>query len=303
MADKLVKLHFKKQSCRAVVLHMDQAWQEIIEHHELPKSVRHMLGELSAAAVMLAASLKFDGALVLQIQGDGPVKLAIVEVRTGLIVRATVQLRVPAETIAEDADFKSLVNANGNGRCALILDMASRRPGEHPYQGVVPLTGNTVAETIESYMTQSEQVRTGLWLAADDKAAGGVLLQHVATTGGKAVEDVDPEGFDHLSVLAKTVKNEEILGLDAEEVARRLFWEDNPAVLEELTPKFACRCSIEGIKAMVKSLGEQEANEIVAEKGRIEVRCEFCGKTYTLDPIDVKMLFANNTQARSKTIN
>ena len=134
MADKLVKLHFKKQSCRAVVLHMDQAWQEIIEHHELPKSVRHMLGELSAAAVMLAASLKFDGALVLQIQGDGPVKLAIVEVRTGLIVRATVQLRVPAETIAEDADFKSLVNANGNGRCALILDMASRRPGEHPYQ-------------------------------------------------------------------------------------------------------------------------------------------------------------------------
>ena len=302
MADKLVKLHFKKQSCRAVVLHMDQAWQEIIEHHELPRACAHAgraFGRSRDACrepqVRRRARApdpgRRSGEACDRRSAHGPHRA-----RDGAAAGA-------AETIAEDADFKSLVNANGNGRCALILDMASRRPGEHPYQGVVPLTGNTVAETIESYMTQSEQVRTGLWLAADDKAAGGVLLQHVATTGGKAVEDVDPEGFDHLSVLAKTVKNEEILGLDAEEVARRLFWEDNPAVLEELKPKFACRCSIEGIKAMVKSLGEQEANEIVAEKGRIEVRCEFCGKTYTLDPIDVKMLFANNTQAKSKTIN
>ncbi len=302
MSDKLVKLHFKKQSCRAVVLHMDHAWRQIIEHQDLAPSIRNMLGELSAAAVMLAASLKFDGALVLQIQGDGPVKLAIVEVRTGLLVRATVQLRTPAASIDPQADFKALVNANGNGRCALILDMASRRPGEHPYQGVVPLTGSSVAETICSYMTQSEQVRTGLWLAADDASCGGVLLQRVAATGGLDQGEIDPEGFEHLSTLAQTVTDKELLTLEAEEVATRLFWEDNPVVLEKLAPKFSCRCSLEGIKAMVKSLGQNEAQEIIEEKGKIEVRCEFCGKTYTLDAIDVKLLFAAGT-AQSSAIN
>ncbi len=302
MTDKLIKLHFPRQSCRAVVLHMDQAWQDIVEHQHLPAGVRRMLGELSAAAVMLSASLKFDGALVLQIQGDGPVKLALVEVRTGLVVRATVQLRTAAENIPDEADFKSLVNVGGNGRCALILDIAGRRPGEHPYQGVVPLTGNTVAETIESYMTQSEQVRTGLWLAADDKACGGVLLQRVAATGGKAQGEIDPEGFEHLSMLARTVKNEELLTLEPEELARRLFWEDNPTVLETLAPRFGCRCSMDGIKAMVRSLGEKEAREIIEEKGKIEVRCEFCGKTYALDAIDVKLLFAPAT-AQSSSIN
>lgn len=297
MTDKLVKLHFKQKSCRAVVLHMDRAWQEMIQNQNLPSSVRSMLGELSAAAVMLAASLKFDGSLVLQIQGDGPVRLAIVEVRTGLLARATVQLRVPVEAVDAKADFKSLVNKNGNGRCALILDMASRAPGEQPYQGVVPLTGETVAETIESYMTQSEQVRTELQLAADNIACGGVLLQHVATTGGYDQGEIDPEGFEHLSAFVRTVKHEELLSLQAEEIARRLFWEDNPVVLEELEPKFSCRCSQKGIEAMVKNLGEKEALEIVAEQGRIEVKCEFCGKTYVLDPIDVKALFAGGSKS------
>ncbi len=303
MADSLVKLHFPTKSCRAEVLHMDDAWQKIIQNQDLPECIEMMLGEMTAAAVMLAASLKFDGALVLQMQGDGPVRLALVEVRTGLLARATAQLRVPKAEVKPDATFTELVNQNGNGRCALILDMAGRAQGEQPYQGVVALM-DSVASTLQSYMTQSEQVQTGIWLAADKTAAGGVLLQKVAATGGLATDvEVDPEGFDHLKVLAETVKSEELLTLDATEVARRLFWEDNPNVLETLTPTFKCRCSRRGIELMVKSLGKDEAKSIIEERGDIEVRCEFCGTKYVLDAIDVATLFDTNISAVSKTVN
>lgn len=296
MSDQLIKLHFPQRGCRVEVLRMDAAWQAMVQNQALPTNVCSMLGELTAAAVMLAAGLKFDGALVVQIQGDGPVKLALVEVRTGLLARATVQLRVPVEAVDPAAQFKDLVNANGNGRCAIILDMASRAAGEQPYQGVVPLTGNTVAETLQSYMTQSEQIPTHLWLAADSTACAGVLLQRVAAGGGKQSDvEIDPEGFSHLSALAQTVRRDELLGLASDEVARRLFWEDNPQVLETLTPRFVCRCSKAGIEAMVKNLGEQEAQSILAERGNIEVRCEFCGTLYTLDAIDVASLFSGNS--------
>lgn len=303
MADRLVKLHFPSKSCRAEVLHMDEAWKRIIENQDLPECIEMMLGEMTAAAVMLAASLKFDGALILQMQGDGPVRLAIVEVRTGLLVRATAQLRVPKEEVKPDATFTELVNVTGKGRCALILDMAGRAQGEQPYQGVVALQ-NDVATTLQSYMTQSEQVQTGIWLAADKTAAGGVLLQKVASTGGIAANvEIDPEGFEHLQTLASTVKSEELLTLEADEVARRLFWEDNPNVLETLTPQFKCRCSRRGIELMIKGLGKDEAKSIIEERGNIEVRCEFCGTKYVLDAIDVAGLFDAGISPASKTIN
>lgn len=293
MADSLVKLHFPRQSCRASVLRMTDSWQQVVANqNELPACVKKILGELTAGAVMLAASLKFDGALVLQLQGDGPVRLALVEVRTGLLVRATAQLRVPAAEIAPDAGFADLVNRNGGGRCAMILDMARRQPGEQPYQGVVAIK-SSVTETLVDYMTQSEQVRTGLWLAAGDGCVAGVLLQKVASGGGLAPEvEIDPEGFEHLSALAGTVTQAELLELEAGEVARRLFWEDNPRVLATLEPKFKCKCSRRGIELMVKSLGRDEAKSIIEERGNIEVRCEFCGARYVLDAVDVAALFA-----------
>lgn len=302
MSDTLIKLLFPAKSCRAEVLHLDDAWHSMVKNQDLPVCVKHMLGEMTAGAVMLAASLKFDGALILQLQGDGPVKLALVEVRTGLITRATAQLRVPADSLASDLTFKDLVNVNGNGRCAMILDMAGRAVGEQPYQGVIPLTEDSVAKTIESYMTQSEQIPTRLWLCATEKAAGGVLLQQVASTGGKESDvEVDPEGMKTLEMYANTVKPEELLGLDAKDLAMRLFWEDNPQILEELVPSFGCRCSQAGIESMVKSLGRDEARSIIEESGKIEVTCEFCGSTYVLDGVDIERLFADPAYATNST--
>jgi molecular chaperone Hsp33 len=294
MTDKLLKLFFPKKNCRAQVLHMDQAWESMVRNQNLPLPVKRMLGEMTAAAFMLAASLKFDGSLVLQLQGDGPVKLALVEVRSGLIGRATAQLRVPAESIPSDISFKQMVNATGKGRCALVLDMAGRRPGDQPYQGVVPLGDVSVAQAVESYMTQSEQIETRLWLASSDISCGGVLLQQVAATGGTLpTEEIDPEGFASLVMIAQTVKAEELLALDASDTATRLFWEDNPKVMDTLHPSFSCRCSRDSVARMVKSLGKEEAESILAERGRIEVRCEFCGSNYLFDKVDIEEMFAD----------
>ncbi len=307
MSDTLLKLLFEKKNCRGVVLHMDAAWQSMVKNQKLPQPVKQILGEMCAGAVMLASGLKFDGALVLQLQGDGPVKLAIVEVRTGLIVRATAQLRVSAEAIPEDASFESLVNASGKGRCAIILDAKDRRLGEQPYQGIVVLENAGVAATLENYMTHSEQLETRLWLASNETACGGVMLQKLPVEGASVLQPSaagEEDGLLSLALFAKTVKAEEICSLDADVLARRLFWEDNPRMIATEEPTFHCRCSKQGIEAMVKNLGEETARQILQEQGTIEVTCEFCGAHYVLDAVDVGALFKNGTtESASKSQN
>jgi len=292
MSDKLVKLLFNQKNCRGVVLHLDEAWSSMVSNQALPVCVKRLLGQMVTGAVMLASGLKFQGALILQLQGDGPVKLAIVEVRTGLVVRATAQLRVPPETLAEDLNFKALVNENGRGRCAIILDMDDRAVGDEPYQGVVELHDEGVGRTLEGYMESSAQLQTRLWLTADVNAAGGILLQRLPAEGGFAPEaSPEQDTLASIALFAQTVKPEELLGLEADQLAQRLFWEDNPRIVAELSPTFRCRCSQQGIESMVKNLGETEARAILAERGKIEVTCEFCGAHYMLDAIDVEMLF------------
>ena len=300
MADKLVQLMFSEKNTRGVVFNATTLWEELTKNQKLPAPVKTLLGKLTAGALMLSAGLKFNGALVLQLQGDGPVKLAIVEVRTGLLVRATAQLRVKPEEISPTTTFKDLVNANGLGRCAVILDAADRRVGEQPYQGLVALDNAGVEATLENYMTHSEQLKTRIWLAASDAAIGGVLLQALPKTGGTVktdtVSDEESEkGFDEVVLFGQTVKDSELLSTDATDLARHLFWEDNPRVVNEATPRFQCRCSKAAIDAMVKSLGKATDEEIIEEKGAIEVTCEFCGKHYKLDKIDVAALFENGT--------
>ena len=293
--DQIVKVLFSDRNCHAEVIHLSQCWQNISRNQKLAAPVRNMLGELTCAALMIACNLKFEGAVVLQIQGAGPVRLALVEVRNGLAVRATAQLSVRPEDIPENATFKDLVNCDGTGRCAMILDPKGRAASEQPYQSVVPLTGDTVAQTMESFLTQSDQLQTKLWLAADSETAGGVLVQHVANTGGQGGNaSMSPEeSLKSVAVYAETVTREELLREDAMTLARHLFWELNPVVTKNLKPFFKCRCSADGIRHIVKSLGRAEAESIIAEKGVIEVTCSFCGSVYKMDGIDVATLFSD----------
>lgn len=302
--DKIVKVLFADRNCHAEVIHLEDCWQAISRNQHLPAPVRNMLGELTAAALMMACNLKFTGAVVLQIQGAGPVRLALVEVRNGLTVRATAQLSVKPENVPADATFKDLVNCDGTGRCAMILDAADRAQGEQPYQSVVPLTGATVAETLESFLTQSDQLQTRLWLAADETTAGGVLVQHVASSGGVGgnAELTPEESLKSVTVYAETVTRDELLKDDALTLARHLFWELNPVITKDLKPEFRCRCSADGIRRIVKSLGRQEAESIIAEKGKIEVTCSFCGSVYQMDAIDVATLFSDQAAMSPTTL-
>jgi molecular chaperone Hsp33 len=312
---ELHKFLFEGLPVRGMVVRLTDAWQEILQRragadgNAYPLPVREMLGEMTAAAALMQSSIKFNGALVLQIFGDGPVKVAVVEVQHDLSLRATA--KVMGE-VPEGARLSELVNVSNQGRCAITLDPQSKFPGQQPYQGVVPLYGDRreklekLSDVLGHYMLQSEQLDTTLVLAADDKVAAGLLIQRLPIQGegnlaGSMVAKVNEdeigrnEDYNRIALLAASLKREELLGLDVNTILHRLFW-DEPLlrlvpVQGELSPRFACTCSRERVSNMIRSLGAEEAESILAERGDIEVGCEFCGKQYLFDAVDTAQIF------------
>jgi len=273
-----------------------------------------MLGEMVAAGVLMQSSIKFDGSLVLQIMGDGPVKLAVVEVQSNMELRATATV---LGTLAANATLSQMVNVTNQGRCAITLDPQTKFPGQQPYQGVVPLFddhGKPIEKlnaVLEHYMLQSEQLDTTLVLAADEHVAAGLLIQRLPVQGegnlsGSLVsrDNEDEIGvnehYNRIAILANTLKREELLNLDVETVLRRLFWEETLTRFEPLTgevgPRFVCSCSRERVARMIVGLGADEAHSILQERPNIEVACEFCGVQYHFDPVDTARLFVPSTQ-------
>lgn len=302
---ELHKFLFEGLPVRGMLVRLTDSWREVLLRRQAlgahPQPVRELLGEMSAAAVLMQANIKFNGSLVLQMQGDGPVKLAVAEARSDLSFRATAS--VPGE-VAADARLEAMLNVHGQGRCAITLDPRDRLPGQQPYQGVVPLHGDrreplqALSQVLEHYMLQSEQLDTRLVLAADDQVAAGLLIQRMpvegdGNLGGRRNEDEIglSESFNRIAHLAATLTREELLGLDAETVLRRLFWEEDTRHFPPLTPSFACSCSRERVRNMLSSLGQAEAQSILTEQGRIEIGCEFCGQRYHFDAVDVGELF------------
>ncbi|URI11676.1 Hsp33 family molecular chaperone HslO [Aquincola tertiaricarbonis] len=302
---ELHKFLFEGLPVRGMLVRLTDDWRELLRRRETlgayPAPVGELLGQMSAAGVLMQSNIKFDGALVMQVQGDGPVKLAVVEAQPDLRFRATAKVvgEVPA-----DARLAAMVNVNGQGRCAITLDPADKKPGQQAYQGVVALHGDRgeplqqVSEVLEHYMLQSEQLDTKLILAANDDMAAGLLIQRLPVEGegnlGSRNEDEIGinEAFNRISHLAATLTKEELLTLDADTILRRLFWEEQVARFEPLHPRFACSCSRERVGAMLKSLGREEIDGILAERGtNVEVGCEFCGLQYHFDRVDVGGLF------------
>ena len=182
MADTLLKFLFRGAPVRGEIVRLQASWRQMVANHRYPAPVTRLLGEMTAAAALLAANIKFDGALLLQIQGNGPVRLLVVEVQPGMRLRATAKLR-ETTVIGADATLQQLTNPDGDARCAITLDPTGRRPGQQPYQGVVPLAGESIAQVLESYLRQSEQVESRLWLAADENAAAAVISPSRRVTG------------------------------------------------------------------------------------------------------------------------
>lgn len=301
MSDSLQRFLLQGAPVRGEIVSLDDAWLEVVNRHELPDSVRDRLGELSAAALLLAATLKFEGSLVLQIHGDGPVALFVVECDADGTYRATVKLREDAATPAADAGLRELVDMHGQGRFVVTLVPGTQAPGRQPYQGIVPFEGDSVATVLEHYMARSEQVPTRLWLAADGRRAVGLLLQRLPSTGGKApvappeadrpIDDDD--AWNRMQQLADTITRGELLRLAPEHVIRRLFWQEPLHAFDERPCRFACTCNREKVASMLQMLGREEVESIVEERGTLEVRCEFCNLPYTFDKIDCAELFVS----------
>ncbi|MFG6461308.1 Hsp33 family molecular chaperone HslO [Roseateles sp. DXS20W] len=306
---ELHKFLFDGLPVRGMLVRLTDSWREMLGRREpgqdYPPELRDMLGEMSAAAVLMQANIKFNGALVLQVFGDGPVKLAVAEAQPDLSYRATAKC---VGSVEPGATLEAMVNLRGQGRCAITLDPKDKFPGQQPYQGVVPLHGDQreplqkMSEVLEHYMLQSEQLDTKLVLAANGDIAAGLLIQRLPVEGegnleGRRNEDDIglSDAFNRISMLAATLTAEELLTLDADTVLRRLFWEETVTRFEPLSgstaPRFACTCSRERVGQMLLGLGREEVDSVLAERGDVEIGCDFCGRHYRFDAVDVGALF------------
>jgi len=305
MTDELHKFLFEGLPVRGMLVRLAPSWREVQVRHAqqgaYPPSVNALLGEMAAAATLMQANIKFDGALILQVFGDGPVKLAVAEAQPDLSFRATAKV---VGTVEREAQLAAMVNVHGKGRCAITLDPKDKSGGAQPYQGIVALHGDdgaplqAIAQVLEHYMLQSEQLDTRLMLAADANVAAGLLIQRLPVEGEGNLERAHREdeiglneAFNRIAHLASTVTQEELLSLDAETLLRRLFWEESVRRFEPLAPRFACTCSRERVRGMLRGLGREEVDSIIAERGTVDIGCDFCGAQYRFDAVDAGDVF------------
>jgi molecular chaperone Hsp33 len=297
--DCLHRFMFEQYPIRGHLVHLDAAWRALIEHREYPAPIRDTLGEAVAASLLLAATIKFDGVLSLQLQGDGPVHLMLAQCTSGLGVRGLARYKesgfadggaaagAGGGTAAGAAGIADLIGA-GNLTVTLETDDASQR-----YQGIVPIAGRRLAESLQVYFENSEQLPTRLWLHADATGVSGMLLQKLPAADTEpgvdlaAVEDA----WRRVQLIGETLTPEELRTLADVEILHRLFNEDDVRLYEPTPVYFRCRCSRERVGGMLQSLGAEETRSVLAERGEVEVRCDFCNRAYVFDAVDVAQLF------------
>jgi molecular chaperone Hsp33 len=304
---ELHKFLFDGLPVRGMIVRLTDAWVEILKRRRAadaadvwPWPVAEMLGEMAAAGALMQSNIKFNGALILQIFGEGPVKVAVAEVQQDLSLRVTAKV---VGEVAADAHLQELVNVGGRGRCAITLDPKDKLPGQQAYQGVVPLNAShgptqpRLADVIEHYMRQSEQLDTKLVLAANENVAAGLLIQRLPAEGegnlGSQKMDLEEqtEHFNRIATLTASLTADELLQLDVETILRRLFWQEKLLRFDVQTPRFACTCSRDRVAGMIRGLGREEADSILEERGEIDVSCDFCGQHYRFDAVDAAQVF------------
>lgn len=305
--DSLQKFLFENNPVRGVLVDLSASWRHVQERHEYPVVVQTMLGEMLAACALLSANLKFEGTIIMQIHGDGPVKLLVAESCTSadgpMKIRATAKMSEQA-VLAGNESLQALVNVNGQGRFIITLDPENKLPGQNPYQGIVPLDGEEISTAIENYMMRSEQLDTKLWLAADANVARGLLLQKLPGIGGTASTDAQQaqlseaersehelEVWQHVVALASTLKRTEMLSTDINTLMRRLFWDEDLRVFAPQALQFHCTCTREKVGDMLRMLGADEVGEALKDLGSLNVNCQFCGMAYEFDAVDCAQLF------------
>lgn len=280
--DSLRRFLFERFPVRGELVHLNATWREICARRDYPAPVRQLLGEACAATALMAATIKFEGQLGLQIQGEGLLSLLLVQCDDQFHMRATAQWDESAIDDASPAE-----NLLPSGRLALTIDAEDTH---HRYQGLVELIGADVARALEHYFLQSEQIPTRLCLAADEAGVGGLLVQQLPGSSD------DPDAWRRCLALTDTLTSRELLDLSGPQLLHRLYHEEDVRVFEQRLVSFRCRCSRERIAGILRAMGKQEVGGIVEDEGEVAVTCEFCGRRYIFDAVDAGQLCETQPQ-------
>ncbi len=290
--DRVRRFTLERHPIRGHAARLTQAWVELREHQDYPPAVQQLLGEAVAAVVLLAATLKFDGTLTLQLQGQGLIKLLVAQCTHDFKVRAMAR----HDPLGGEAGYRSLV---ADGQIVVTVEAADRASS---YQGVVPVEGSSLAESLEGYFMQSEQLPTRVLLAATSGVIAGMLVQRIAGVGGKQAP-ADPAALEAAWMKAdhamESLTRAAILEDDIEQRLVRMFGADEVRMFGGHDVVHECRCSRERVANVLRSLGVDEVRSVIAEQGAVTVTCEFCQKPYKFDAIDVEQLFAGGAEGSS----
>jgi molecular chaperone Hsp33 len=272
--DCLRRFLFEEVGVRGEWVRLQDSWQATKHHQNLNSAVESQLGQALAAVVLLSATIKFEGTMILQAQGDGSLRSLVAHCSHDHKIRGLVRYN-------SDVTTHTLPEMMGQGRLVLTVESENAAP----YQGVVALEGNSLAEMLHTYFMQSEQLQTRLWLFANQTHAVGLLLQELPAQVGYEAD------WERIETLASTITEAELLNLDCEDVLYRLFNEEHVRIYPAETVEFSCSCSREKISNTLRTFGKAELSEILLERGNIEVNCEFCSEKYYFREADVAALF------------
>lgn len=313
--DTLVRCLIADSQVRAVAVNLYTTWINVLGNKQLPLVVQNLLGELCAVTPLLAATLKLEGSLIIQIQGDlkSPVRLIVVEYTSNATLRASVtlndavdwsKLAIQANPIdSNTVGLQQLVNVQGLGRFIVMVDPKNKHPGQKIYTSLVPIVGDTVANSIDYYMANSEQLPTRVLLASNSSTCAGILIQRMPVSGGNISPNIDTihfneQGHELLSnglnddtwmrmrYLMNTIQSTELLSIYPVTLLRRLFWQENPTAANSQSLQFFCGCSRQKVQNMLKILGVNEINSILVEQGKVTVNCDYCDTRYQFDTVD-----------------
>ncbi len=293
-ADTLNRFLFPVASVRGELVHLDESWRTVLARHDYPETVRNQLGQMMVASALLTATIKISGSIIMQVQGDGPITLLVVECRPKNSAeesgaegwQSRYELRGMAQWNGE-VPAGDLAASFGSGRLVITIDPGPRM---ERYQGIVELAGTTLAEAIDDYLERSEQLPTRMWLAADGQQAAGLLLQRLPGS------EVDEEHWHRLTTLAATITGKELLELEGREVLHRLFHEEDLQLFPAEPVRFHCSCSRERVANILRGMGVDEVLDIVRSEGAVDVNCEFCNMHYRFDAVDAQQLFVEQPQ-------
>lgn len=280
--DQIQRFLFDEVQVRGAIVGLQESYQEVLARDNYPAPVQTLLGEMLAACALMSTVLKFNGRIVLQARTAGALRVVQAECSHQADLRGIARWD---GDIADDTDPVSLL-AQG-GQMAITIEPETGRP----YQGIVPLEGDTLAACLEDYFRRSEQLPCRLILAADSKDAGGMMLQSLPESSGPTNPE-DQEDWTRLLMLANTLSQQELLELESEVVLTRLFHEEQVRVFPALDLRFHCDCSKERSGGALVAVGREELDEILAEEQEIKMQCQFCNEEYRFDSADIEALFS-----------